>query len=582
MYGRYRRYSSNKDTVQEGKRMINLKRWVALALSLCLLMTGFALAEETALTDVVSVPVEAAPMEEELALQPYAPEEDVAVSAAEAGDDLPKAAGVRIDSENFPDADFRDYVSDVYDLDMDGYLSQDEIDAATSLSIGYLSSIKGIRFLKKLEYVDLYQLDLGDESINLSGFASLKTLDVYRCMYGSLNLKGCSKLEAASLYRYGAPSGSVNLSGCAALERLNIGLNGAMKVDISDCPRLIKAVKKGKKTDAVYGKEWEDYRPVTFQYKDYTLYCDVEAGVFINGVNVTKPTSIKLNKTGTVKLKMTDTLKLKATMKPATALSGLTWKSSNKKIATVTQSGRVRPKKPGTATITVKTANGKSAKVKVKVVAVKPTKVKITKGSKATIYVGGKLTLKAKLYPTGATSKLTWKSSDKKVATVSSKGVVKAKKKGTATITVKTANGKKASCLVTVKRIGNEIPFPLYLWHETHNTATMLKVKKDWSFEGGYDDIEPPTFSFTGSFSSVAPVNDYCYKMKVKKFYPSISISWTLIGAESVWYLYKPGTPVSLLPQEVRLEYLWQDTLEEYVMFDATDNVVYKTAWKFD
>ena len=47
--------------------------------------------------------------------------------------------------------------------------------------------------------------------------------------------------------------------------------------------------------------------------------------------------------------------------------------------------------------------------------------------------------------------KLKWTSSNKKVATVNKNGKVTAKKKGTATITVKTANGKKYSCKVTVK-----------------------------------------------------------------------------------------------------------------------------------
>ncbi len=46
--------------------------------------------------------------------------------------------------------------------------------------------------------------------------------------------------------------------------------------------------------------------------------------------------------------------------------------------------------------------------------------------------------------------KITWKSSNKKVATVSSKGKVTAKKKGKATITAKVA-GKTYKCKVTVK-----------------------------------------------------------------------------------------------------------------------------------
>jgi len=80
------------------------------------------------------------------------------------------------------------------------------------------------------------------------------------------------------------------------------------------------------------------------------------------------PTKVKLNKSGTVKLKKGKTLQLKATVSPSTAETTLTWKSSKEKIATVTQDGLVTAKKKGTTTITVVTGNGKTAKVKIKVV----------------------------------------------------------------------------------------------------------------------------------------------------------------------------------------------------------------------
>lgn len=88
-------------------------------------------------------------------------------------------------------------------------------------------------------------------------------------------------------------------------------------------------------------------------------------------VKVTDPTlpkKVKLNKSGTVKLKVGKALKLKAILSPATAVSKLTWKSSNKKIASVNASGKVRAVKPGTVTVSVKTRNGKTAKVRIKVV----------------------------------------------------------------------------------------------------------------------------------------------------------------------------------------------------------------------
>ena len=62
-----------------------------------------------------------------------------------------------------------------------------------------------------------------------------------------------------------------------------------------------------------------------------------------------------------------------------------------------------------------------------------------------------KVKLKVKLNPANATEKVTFKSSNKKVAKVTKNGVVKAVKKGKCKITVKTASGKKAVVKVTVK-----------------------------------------------------------------------------------------------------------------------------------
>lgn len=79
------------------------------------------------------------------------------------------------------------------------------------------------------------------------------------------------------------------------------------------------------------------------------------------------------------------------------------------------------------------------------------TKLKLNKTS-ATILVDGKITLRATV--TGKKGTVKWSSSKKAVATVSAKGVVTGKKKGTATITAK-VNGIKKTCKVTVKSIPN-------------------------------------------------------------------------------------------------------------------------------
>ena len=71
--------------------------------------------------------------------------------------------------------------------------------------------------------------------------------------------------------------------------------------------------------------------------------------------------------------------------------------------------------------------------------------------SKYSLTVGQSKTLVATVSPESAKSKVTWYSSNNKVATVSSSGKVTAKKAGTVTITAKTSNGLKATCKITVK-----------------------------------------------------------------------------------------------------------------------------------
>lgn len=155
--------------------------------------------------------------------------------------------------------------------------------------------------------------------------------------------------------------------------------------------------------------------------------------------------SAKLNKKS-ITLNVGKTYALKARGIKGT----VTWSSSKKSVATVTPMGVVTAVKRGTAIITAKYGKKKlTCKVTVK----QPvTSVKLNKTS-ATLQKGKSLTLKATVFPSNANNKtVTWKSSNKKIATVSSKGVVKAVGSGTATITA-SANGVTAKCNVTVKKV---------------------------------------------------------------------------------------------------------------------------------
>lgn len=133
----------------------------------------------------------------------------------------------------------------------------------------------------------------------------------------------------------------------------------------------------------------------------------------------------------------------------------VTWYSSNKSIATVNSNGKVSVRrKAGTVTITAKTSNGKISKIKLKVskAPVKVTKVKITGSRAMNLKTKKAQILKAVVTPASAVNqKVTWKSSNKRIAVVNSKGKVTAKRAGTVTITASAKDGSKKKAAIKIK-----------------------------------------------------------------------------------------------------------------------------------
>ena len=112
--------------------------------------------------------------------------------------------------------------------------------------------------------------------------------------------------------------------------------------------------------------------------------------------------------------------------------------SANKKIATVDNKGNVKGVKAGKTTITLNFASGTSRTVTIVVQKKKVATSKLTVSERnVTLKVKGKRTLMALISPITSKDKVTYKTSNKKVATVSKKGVITAKKAGKAVITVK-------------------------------------------------------------------------------------------------------------------------------------------------
>ena len=184
--------------------------------------------------------------------------------------------------------------------------------------------------------------------------------------------------------------------------------------------------------------------------------CNVTVKAKVQTPTEIKVSTISLNKT-TASVTKGKTLQLTATVTPTNATNKVvTWSTSDKNVATVSPSGLVTAKLAGTATITCTAKDGSgvkaTCKITVKNPVVKVTKVTLNKTT-ATLAPKEALTLKATVTPTNATNKaVTWKSSNTKIATVSSSGKVTAKAAGTVTITctAKDGSGKKATCKITV------------------------------------------------------------------------------------------------------------------------------------
>lgn len=184
--------------------------------------------------------------------------------------------------------------------------------------------------------------------------------------------------------------------------------------------------------------------------------CNVTVKAKVQTPSEIKVNKITLNKT-TASVTKGKTLQLTATVTPGNATKKeVKWSTSNKNVAMVSPSGLVTAKSAGTAIITCTAQDGSNVKATCKITVknpvVKVTKVTLNKTT-ATLAPKETLTLKATVAPTNATNKaVTWKSSNTKIATVSSSGKVTAKAAGTVTITcrAKDGSGKKATCKITV------------------------------------------------------------------------------------------------------------------------------------
>ena len=253
---------------------------------------------------------------------------------------------------------------------------------------------------------------------------------------------GSSAAQAAAKPKLNKKSAQIYVGESVTLKVKNQGKNAVVwssskpsvaKVDING---KVAGLKKGTATiKAQIGKK--------------TLKCTVS-------VKVRKIKTVKISKTKAT-LYVGKTLKLKTVVTPKNAsIKSMTWKSSNKSIATVSKKGVVTPLKPGKVTISATTKDGTKKTVKCKVTVKKPAGFVAVQDvfvdGDETVYIGGQTTMIASAVPLNATNrKVKWTSSNSAVATVTQSGVVKGIKKGSATIKATATDGSGEYDWITVK-----------------------------------------------------------------------------------------------------------------------------------
>ncbi|MGN1206493.1 MAG: leucine-rich repeat protein [Eubacterium sp.] len=236
--------------------------------------------------------------------------------------------------------------------------------------------------------------------------------------------------------------------------------------------------------------------------------------VSVSGISITKEVTLNVGQAHT----------LTPTILPENANETVTftYSSNNDKVATVDANGVIRAVGPGSATITAKTNTFRSASC---IVTVKQPAKKITiylnKPNVKKIYMakGQSISIKAEKNPTTSTDTLSYKSNKKKVADVSGSGLIIAKNKGTAKITVQASSGAKATITVIVskkevkaKKIKVKAPSSMKRKQIKKLTVTLSK--------GNSTD----TLSFYSSNSGIASVDAYGYVKAIKKGKVKITI----------------------------------------------------------
>ena len=355
---------------------------------------------------------------------------------------------IRLDAAHFPDANFQKYLSENVDTNKDGSLSAAERDAVTELNVqnARIKSLNGIQYTTQLKYLWCYNNQLTE--LDVSKNIQLTAVVCWNNQLTKLDVSKNAKLT--SLWCDSNQLTRLDVSKNTKLQSLHCDNNQLTKLDVS----------KNAQLEILYcGNNQLTNLDVSKNTKLQTFKCmDNEYGATLNSKNqldVSTLPGFQTSKVSNVK---------------GGKLSGkmLTFNSGSKKVTYTYNCGNNK-----TATFTIIKAEKAVAKIT------------LNKTS-ATLSPVDTLTLKATVTPSNATNKaVTWKSSNTKVATVSSSGKVTAKAAGTTTITctAKDGSGKSAACKITVRKYTNTEAFVARIYTKALGRNPEAAGLKYWTGE---------------------------------------------------------------------------------------------------
>lgn len=254
----------------------------------------------------------------------------------------------------------------------------------------------------------------------------------------------------------------------------------------------------------------------------------------------------------------------------------LTYTTSDKRVARVSEDGLVTARKAGNATITATTHNGLSATCDIQVYT-EPKKVKLN-AKKLSMYKNDAYQLTATLTK-NSISEITWASDNPDVATVDANGLVIAESAGKAVITVATANGKTAKCKITVKE--DERPEPAadgvrgkVVYHEESDTLKVT-IANDNGVYLTYIWAENPSRQLVKHYGNSQPgnilqeaVNKYGLQNKIVIGFnasPPVNSTYYADWNRDAKYHYREPSPLMIANGQVLVNDPTKSNEEKYL-----------------